>query len=130
MSNNIQFRSLIICVDFDGTIVKDIFPNYPSEFIPDAKESLIELNNMGHILVLWTLRDRKEGYSHYLNDAIDFLNKNDLGFIKLPRHFNTTTPKFPADWFIDDKNIFGLHPWSKIIEEIRNKSKILEGAIK
>lgn len=123
-------KSLIIAVDFDGTIVKDCYPNYPSEFIPGAKEALIKIADMGHLLILNTLRDHGNQYSSQLEDARKFLYDNDLDFILLPSHIQHNGWKLPADIFIDDKNVGGLPPWDKIVEEIRDKTYICTGEIK
>lgn len=111
---------MIIAVDFDGTIVPDIFfpHKMPDRFMPGAKETLTELHHRGHALVLWTLRDSDRWkVSRTLQIAVDFLNANSLGFMILPRHiggYEPNTPKFPADIFIDDKIPGGFQGWDVI----------------
>ena len=51
-------QSLIIAVDFDGTIVEDAYPvvGKPKLF---AFDTLMKLQNEGHRLILWTYRSGK-----------------------------------------------------------------------
>jgi hydroxymethylpyrimidine pyrophosphatase-like HAD family hydrolase len=60
-------KSLLIAVDFDGTIVED---KYPSIGVPKpfAIETLKMLQTDGHRIILWTYR-----YGHKLDDAVQFL---------------------------------------------------------
>lgn len=131
IDKNMNKQIYTIAVDFDGTIVKDAFPNYPTEFIPDAKESLIELHNMGHILILWTLRDHGDRYSSALEEAKRFLINEHLDFMFLPNQLGGMLgQKLSADIYIDDRNIGGLVPWKKIMEIIKIKSEVISGSIK
>ena len=52
-------QSLIIAVDFDGTIVEDAYPavGKPKLF---AFDTLKKLQNEGHRLILWTYRSGKK----------------------------------------------------------------------
>ena len=106
---------MIIAVDFDGTIVRDIFPNKPSsaDILPFAKEVLWELHRKGHALVLWTLRDSSRFcQSRQMADAMDFLRENELAFLITPSQIvSEPTWKFPADLFIDDKVPGGFPGW-------------------
>jgi hypothetical protein len=52
---------VIVCVDFDGTIVVQDGRRYddvesPLEFVPGAKRALLALKAAGHALVLWSAR--------------------------------------------------------------------------
>lgn len=54
---------MLICVDFDGTIVRadrqfaDV--TSPLAFLPGAKEGLLSLKRAGHTLVLWSARTNR-----------------------------------------------------------------------
>ena len=117
---------MLIAVDFDGTIVPDIFfpDKVPDRFMPGAKEALTELHRRGHTLVLWTLRDHDRWkVSRTLQIAVDFLNANGLGFMILPCQLNgyfPNTPKFPADIYIDDKIPGGFQGWDVIRKSLIN----------
>jgi hypothetical protein len=55
--------SVRICVDFDGTIVKQDRPYEdvvtPLEFVDGAKEALVSLRRAGHLLILWSGRSSR-----------------------------------------------------------------------
>ena len=65
---------LTIAVDFDGTIVEDQYPKIgkPKLF---AFETLRELQEKGHRLILWTYRNGKT-----LDDAVAFCKQNGIQF--------------------------------------------------
>ncbi|HNW36671.1 MAG TPA: hydrolase [Candidatus Ozemobacteraceae bacterium] len=112
---------MLIAVDFDGTIVPDVFfpDKVPDRFMPGAKEALTELHRLGHTLVLWTLRDQHCGaLIGTLLTAYTFLKDNGLDFIKLPSEIGyspSRSPKFPADLYIDDKIPGGFQGWDYIL---------------
>jgi len=62
-------NSLLIAVDFDGTIVEDAYPKVGAAKI-FAFDTLLELQQKGHRLILWTYR-----YGDRLQDAVDFYKK-------------------------------------------------------
>ncbi len=64
-------NSLLIAVDFDGTIVEDAYPKVGTAKI-FAFDTLLELQQKGHRLILWTYR-----YGDRLQDAVDFCKKNN-----------------------------------------------------
>ena len=102
----------IIAIDFDDTIIDD-----KGEFLPYAKEVLLELQKREYVLVLNTLRDIRfdhNKYSQYLVPAMDFLNAHGLIFLT-PRDFPNSY-KIPADIFIDDANFGGFPGWEKIAD--------------
>ena len=110
---------MLIAVDCDGTIVMDCFPNRPTTFLPGAKETLIDLNNLGHILVLWTLRDNTPYFSISLRlaHAFEFLKLNGIMFMKRPCEVINNDSyywKFPADLFIEDKTPGGFCGWDTV----------------
>lgn len=70
---------MILCVDFDGTIVEDAFPligeprrgHFHETFIED----LIDLRKLGYKLILWTCRT-----GDTLDDAVQFCKSKGLEF--------------------------------------------------
>lgn len=62
-------NSLLIAVDFDGTIVEDAYPDIgkPKIF---AFETLKHLQKDGHRLILWTYRRGRT-----LKEAVEFCRK-------------------------------------------------------
>lgn len=111
---------MIIAVDFDGTIVEHEFPEIGNE-IPHAFKTLKSIQELGHILILWTYRSGKE-----LMDAVEYCRKNGVEFYAI----NNNTPdeifdpsisrKIYADIYIDDRNILGLPDWLTIQKMIKN----------
>ena len=98
---------MIIAIDFDGTIVKNAYPNI-GEILPRAKEVINKLYNEGHIIIINSNRVSKTQ-----GEAEDFLKIKGIKF----HYFNTNYPgeiikwgidsrKISADVYIDDKSIF------------------------
>lgn len=115
-------RSYIIAVDFDGTVVDDAYPKIgkPKLF---AFDTLKELLNQGHRLVLWTYRSGKE-----LEEAIEFCKKNGVEFYAVNSSFegevfdlNKQSRKIHADIFIDDRNLGGFPGWGETLQVITQK---------
>ncbi len=113
MPNNTQ-NSLLIAVDFDGTIVENKYPKIGKEQL-FAFSTLKKLQNAGHRLILWTVRNGK-----HLEEAIAYCEKNGITFYAI----NSTYPeeqftekisrKIVADIFIDDRNIGGFIGWGAV----------------
>lgn len=105
-----------IAVDFDGTIVEHRYPAI-GEIIPDAFEVLRELQENGHKLILWTVRDGID-----LQAAIDFCLDHGIMFYAANESFPNEefnkyiSRKVDVDIFIDDRNIGGFIGWDKIRE--------------
>lgn len=123
----VKKKSLLIAIDFDGTIVKHQFPKVgPAQ--PFAFEVMKKLQKAGHKLILNTCREN-DGLKidkQYLTDAVDFCKKNGIEF----RSINQTHKedefrpnggrKVYADIYIDDRNLGGFPGWlavEKIILE-------------
>ena len=92
--------SLVIGVDFDGTIVEHQYPRIGPP-VPGALETLRQLERSGNKLVLWTMRS---GYE--LEDAVSYLQANGVtlwGINTNPEQDNwTTSPKAECNVYIDD----------------------------
>ncbi|MDD4150691.1 MAG: hypothetical protein PHE33_11770 [Bacteroidales bacterium] len=105
-----------IAVDFDGTIVEHKYPDI-GEIIPGAFEVLRELQENGHKLILWTVRDGID-----LQAAVDFCIDHGIMFYAANESFpdeefnKYISRKVDVDIFIDDRNIGGFIGWDKIRE--------------
>ena len=75
-------NTLIIAVDFDGTIVEDAYPKIgkPKLF---AFETLKKLQEEGHRLILWTYRSGNK-----LDEAVSFCEANGIVFYAVNSSFS------------------------------------------
>lgn len=113
---------MIIAVDFDGTIVEHEYPRIGKP-IPFAIETLIQLQNDGHILIMWSVRD-----GELLQQAVDYCARKGLTFYAANKNYPeeeiaTASRKLNADLFIDDRNLGGLPDWGVIYHAIKAKEK-------
>ena len=115
-------NKLIIAIDFDGTIVDDMYPKIgkPKIF---AFEALKKLQNDGHRLILWTYR-----HDEKLDEAIEFCKDHGIEFYAINSSFpgekyeQHMSRKINADLFIDDRNIGGFMGWGEIYQMLNNKN--------
>ena len=113
---------MTIAVDFDGTIVTHEYPNIGRE-IPFAVQTLKMLQDDGHKLILWTVRE-----GDLLRDAIQWCREKGLEFYAANKDYpeeeeqnnNHYSRKLKADIWIDDRNIGGLPDWGTIYQSIKN----------
>ena len=116
---------MTIAVDFDGTIVEHKYPAIGKEK-PFAIETLLQLQEEGNKLILWTSRE-----GQLLEDAIAFCHTRGLDFYAI----NSNQPagalfagqagtKIVADVYIDDRNVGGLPDWGTIYEIICHKREL------
>ena len=109
---------MIIAVDFDGTIVEHRYPDIGKE-IPFAFQTLKQLNDDGHSLILWTYRSGKE-----LEEAVKFCERKGLQFYAVNKNYpeevfdSSISRKINADIYIDDRNYGGLPDWGEIYQTI------------
>jgi len=121
-------NSLIIAVDFDGTIVEAAYPKIGKP-IMFAFDTLKALQQDGHRLILWTYRG-----GDLLKEAVDFCKKNGVEFYAVNNSFegekltDDISRKIYADIYIDDRNIGGLPDWGEIYQLI-SKGKALGDVI-
>lgn len=116
---------MIIAVDFDGTIVEHEYPGIGKTKL-FAFETLKQLENDGHKLILWTYRN-----GELLDEAVEFCAQNGLKFYAVNNSFpdepyepEKASRKIAADLFIDDRNFGGFPGWSQIWETLAsNKDK-------
>jgi hypothetical protein len=113
-------NSLIIAVDFDGTIVEAAYPKIGRPII-FAFDTLKALQQDGHRLILWTYRG-----GDLLKEAVDFCKKNGVEFYAVNNSFegekltDDISRKIYADIYIDDRNIGGMKDWGEIYQLISN----------
>jgi len=119
----LKINSMIIAVDFDGTIVEHKYPAIGKTKL-FAFETLKQLQKQGHQLILWTYRAGKE-----LEDAVIFCKENGLKFYAVNKNYpeeqfeeQTISRKIYADIYIDDRNVGGFPGWSKIWELLNDKN--------
>ena len=117
-------KSLIIAVDFDGTIVEDKYPRIGKP-LPFAIESLKLLQDDGHRIILWTYR-----YGDKLDEAVTFLEKHRIQLYAVNRSFpaedshpKDVSRKIHADLFIDDRNFGGFPGWGVIYQRLAKPTK-------
>ena len=113
---------MTIGVDFDGTIVEHEYPRIGKP-IPFAIETLLQLQQDGHILIMWTVRDGK-----LLQEAVDYCEARGLKFYAANKNHPDedaarASRKLAVDLFIDDRNLGGLPDWGVIYHAIRATEK-------
>jgi hydroxymethylpyrimidine pyrophosphatase-like HAD family hydrolase len=120
-------KRLTIAVDFDGTIVDDVYPRIgkPKLF---AFETLKMLQRKNYQLILWTYR-----HGDRLQEAVDFCAENGIEFYAVNKsypeeQFNEaeSSRKLNADLFIDDRNVGGFPGWGEIYQMIEGNRDELE----
>jgi hydroxymethylpyrimidine pyrophosphatase-like HAD family hydrolase len=113
-------NSLIIAIDFDGTIVEDEYPSIGKPMV-FAFETLRKLQEDGHRLILWTYRNGKK-----LKEAVEFCRENGIEFYAVNESYeaevmdNSISRKINADIFVDDRNIGGFIGWGEVYHKISN----------
>lgn len=116
--------SKIIAVDFDGTIVEDMFPEIgkPKAF---AFQTLKLLQKEGHRLILWTYR-----FGRKLDEAVAFCSENGIEFYAVNKSFpeeafkeREASRKINADIFVDDRNLQGFPGWGEVYQKIGSKEQ-------
>lgn len=127
VANAKQIITMIIAVDFDGTIVEHRYPHIGKE-IPFAIETLKLLQNDRHTLILWSVREGK-----FLDEAVEWCRERGLEFYAVNKDYPEEMPshsgisrKLKADLFIDDRNLGGLPDWGIIYQMIKEKKSFSE----
>ncbi|MDY3062581.1 MAG: hypothetical protein SOW56_00935 [Bacteroidaceae bacterium] len=112
---------MLIAVDFDGTIVEHRYPKIGKE-IPFAIQTLKQLIQDGHRLILWTIR-----HGESLQAAVDWCKERGVEFYAINRDYaeqedaqGDRSPKVKCDMYIDDRNVGGLPDWGTIYDMITN----------
>lgn len=116
MAQYIGEDSLTIAVDFDGTIVEHDYPRIGREML-FAFDTLRALQNKGHRLILWTIREGR-----LLEEAVAYCRSRGIEFYAVNRSFPEEvlgpqiSRKVLADIFIDDRNVGGFPGWSEVYQ--------------
>lgn len=112
---------MTIAIGFDGTIVEYRYPKLGRE-IPYAIEVLKMLQQEGHRLILWSVREGK-----LLTVAVEYCRKRGLEFYAVNSHCPDETEsgqpfprKLEADLFIDSRNVGGLPDWGTIYRMVHD----------
>lgn len=112
-----------IAIDFDGTLVEHRYPEIGKE-IPFAAATLRQLQEDGHKLILWTVRE-----GALLDEALAWCTQRGIMFYAVNADHEDDTPeqnrhysrKLKADLFIDDRNVGGLPDWGAIYEMVKRR---------
>ena len=111
-------QSLVIAIDFDGTIVEYRYP-FIGRIRPFAFETLEALQVKGHRLILWSHRAGKK-----LDEAVNFCKSNGIEFYAVNKNYpeevwdEKDSRKIVADIYIDDHNLGGIPSWGEIFKII------------
>lgn len=95
---------MVICIDFDGTLVEHRYPDIGAE-LPGAFEWLRKFQEAGAKLILWTMRgDAQDG--PMLSQAVEFCRQRGIEFFAVndnpSQHSWTNSRKCHANIYIDD----------------------------
>lgn len=122
--------SLILAIDFDGTIVEHKFP-YIGKLLPGAKETINKWKDEGHRIIIWTCRNMVEPAYPEIEDATifgakRFLDENGIKYDAINSDvesvpFYIQARKVFADIYIDDRNLGGFPGWKVADQIIYNK---------
>jgi predicted mannosyl-3-phosphoglycerate phosphatase (HAD superfamily) len=117
---------MVICIDFDGTIVDHKYPEIGS-LKKGAREVINELFQM-HEIVIFTCRSNSNSSKDDLHKAKKFLEMNGILFDKINENASAVTfgcwPKLYADIYIDDRSLFFVDDWDKIREALIRKGAL------
>lgn len=114
---------MLIAIDFDGTIVEHRYPSIGKE-LPFAIDTLKKLQEEGHRLILWTVREGR-----LLDEAVEFCRERGVEFYAVNRDYpeeerernNHFSRKLKVDLWIDDRNLGGLPDWGTIYEMVHHR---------
>lgn len=117
---------MIISIDFDGTIVRDKWPNIGAP-LPGALPAIRRLHAAGHTIIINSCRCgahetiMKLWLNQHLPGCVDHINENSPARCA---RYGGDARKISADIYIDDKNIFCESiDWPDIIKHIENRQK-------
>lgn len=111
---------MIIAIDFDGTIVRDRYPEIGEE-MPGAIDTLRRLKSEGYGLVLWTCRTglhlaRAVAWCAERGIRFDAINANLRS--EIVRYGDSDPRKVGATLYIDDRGVAPLPDWDEIYRVI------------
>ncbi len=117
--------SLIIAIDFDGTIVEHCYPAI-GRTRPFAFQTLKALQADGHRLILWSHRAGQK-----LEEAVKFCSSHGIEFYAVNKNYpeevwdENESRKILADIYIDDRNLGGLPSWGEIYNIISPEKEVV-----
>ncbi|MDP2338418.1 MAG: hydrolase [Bacteroidota bacterium] len=117
-------QSLVIAIDFDGTIVEHRYP-FIGRIRPFAFETMEALQIKGHRLILWSHRAGQK-----LDEAVKFCSSHGIEFYAVNKNYpeevwdENDSRKILADIYIDDHNLGGIPPWGEIFKVICPEEEI------
>jgi hypothetical protein len=127
-----MLRSRVIAVDFDGTMVRHMYPQIGKE-ADDAVRVLKRVQDAGHKITLWTCRESdpedpdhdrlKEAVEWMYESGIQLCTVNDTPSFNEFRNSAGNRRKIVADCYVDDRNIgipkkFGCVDWSWVEKQL------------
>ena len=100
----------VIAIDFDGTIVDDLYPDI-GEAIPGAIEGINLLYNHGYCIIINSCRAREKQ-----DEMRSWLNAHNVKYCHINENcrerivkYRTDCRKISADCHIDDKDLMALN---------------------
>lgn len=116
-------RKLNICIDFDGTIVSENYPNI-GVLLNGAKEAINKWFELGHTIIINTCRSgqAEENARIFLNEngvKFHYLNENNPVLIE---KYGMDCRKMSGDIYFDDKNAKYFVDWIGFDEEVQKLS--------
>jgi hydroxymethylpyrimidine pyrophosphatase-like HAD family hydrolase len=111
---------MIIAIDFDGTIVDNMYPHIGKMRL-HAPEVINQLHKEGHDIIIWTCRTGKE-----LEEALLFLDDNNIWYDYVNENSTKSNfqpyPKIYYDFCIDDRSLGGIpEDWYEIYGIIKEE---------
>ncbi len=117
-------KPLILAIDFDGTIVDEVFPKI-GPLREGAKEYIRKLYDDGHYIIIWTCRE-----GEYRVMAKFFLQDNFIPYHKMNspnpegvERYGFDPRKIGADIYIDDRGVLGIPTWPEIYRIVTEKAQ-------
>lgn len=96
---------MYICIDFDGTVVDHRYPCI-GDPVPLALDWLRRWQELGAKLILFTMRSDGEEGQELLQDAVRYLEKNQIGLYGINHNPDqdvwTSSPKAFGQIYVDD----------------------------
>ena len=114
--------SKILAIDFDGTIVKDQFPDI-GEMVDGAKEAINQLYSDGYTIIIWSCRTgikKAEAINWLVMQGIKFHYFNKSSYENLKKYDFVDTRKVFANLYIDDRMLTKLPTWDEIYWIVRD----------
>lgn len=98
-------QKLVIAVDFDGTIVKNRWPEI-GPWKLGARSVLTWLKSRSHTVIIWTCREGEEQQNarqHLLENNRSYFHYFNQNIPERVEQYGIESRKVSADWYVDDK---------------------------